>query len=110
MVLALRHLVLVCVYGTARSSCSTIHLYLLALCRPCHFLDFGICLSELDELVEVEDDEVGDETDGDHCVGEVVVAEDIGGGPDGPLKSVRGCVGVLKRNVLCKTPVVSKGY
>ena len=47
-----------------------------------------ILLSEFDKLVEVEYDEVGDETDGDHRVGEVVKAEGISSTPDGLLKSV----------------------
>jgi hypothetical protein len=88
MGLALRHLVLVCVYGTARPSCSTLHVCLLALCPPCYFETLVILLSEFDKLVEVEYDEVGDKTDSDHRVGEVVEAEGISSTPDGLLKSV----------------------
>lgn len=42
-----------------------------------------ICCPKFDDLIEVEDNDVGKESNGNHCDNEVVVPECVRGTPDG---------------------------
>jgi hypothetical protein len=69
-----------------------------------------IRLSESDDLVEVEDDDVGDETNGDHGVDKIAIPKGISGTPNGLFGQLSGnpVFGVERINLLCKTLMVNR--